>query len=299
MTPDEAESQLRQFKRNAKVTVWSTTTPSIGGVFDPEKVGTIGVEITDLRIQFEIEKGLTKAPNTCDIKFTNLSEASRTEFQRKPLLVNLEAGYDGVNRLIFVGDVHFAMSKEDGPNWETLLQLGDGARVYQHARVNKSYSGAVSTKQVLKDLAKQLGQTLPDNVLNDSALDTKLEGGIVTFGRVRDELTTLLAPFAYHWSFQNGRLQILKDDEPRTDLYLISEDSGMIGTPEFGSTPRSGKPPHMNVKMFLTPEILPGSKVRVESKAIPGGGIFKVIKVRHRGDTMGGDWHTELQIKPV
>lgn len=296
---DETGSKLRQFKRNAKITAWRTTVPAVGSVFNPEKLGTNGIEITDLRIEFEIERTLTKNPNTCDVTITNLSEATRAELQRKPLLVNVEAGYDGVSRLLFVGDMHYASSKQDGADWSTLLQLGDGDRVHHSARVNKSYNGTVTIKQVLRDVAKSFGQTLPANIESATDLNARLEGGLISFGRVRDELTRLLAPYGYQWSFQNNRLQILRDDEARNDTYLINEDAGMIGTPEFGSTPRSGKPPNMTIKLLLYPEILPGAKIKLESKAVPGGSVFKVLSVKHRGDTSGGDWYTSLEVKPL
>ncbi len=295
---DDTASRLRQFKRNAKITVWRATVPP-GSSFDPKKLGTNGVEITDMRIEFEIERNLTKNPNTCDVTITNLAASTRSEFQHKPLLINVEAGYDGVNRLMFVGDLRYACSKEEGADWSTLLQLGDGARIHNTARVNRSYNGTVTAKQVLRDIAKSFGQDLPANVEAATDLNVKLEGGLVSFGKIRDELTRLLAPHGYQWSFQNGRLQILKDSEARKDVHLINEETGMIGTPDFGSTPRSGKPPNMTIKMFLYPEILPGSKVKVESKTIPNGGYFKVLSVKHKGDTHGGDWYTEIEVKPL
>lgn len=296
----EVESRLRQFKRNAKVTIWRTTTPTPGGVFDPEKTGTNGIVIEDMRIEFEIERNLTKNPNTCDVTITNLSEASRAEFSRKPLLINLEAGYDGINRLMFVGDLHYAASEQKGTDWSTLLQMGDGDRIHHSAKVSKSYNGTVTAKQVLRDICKSFGQDLPANVEAATDLDVRLEGGTISFGRVRDELTSILAPYGYSWSFQNGKVQILKDTEAnRNGVFVISEETGMIGTPEFGSTPRSGKPPHMTVNMFLFPEILPGSRVKVISKALADGNIFKVISTKHRGDTHAGDWFTTLEIKPL
>ena len=53
----------------------------------------------------------------------------------------------------------------------------------------------------------------------------------------------------------------------------------------------------MTVKMLLYPEIVPGDLVQVTSKV--KNGLFKVVKVRHSGDTHGHDWWTDLEIAPT
>ena len=71
----------------------------------------------------------------------------------------------------------------------------------------------------------------------------------------------------------------------------------MIGTPEFGSPPKSGKPPHMTVRCLLYPELVPGDLVQLSSRA--KSGLFKLVKVTHSGDTHAADWQTEVEIQPA
>ena len=287
----------RNFKRNIRVTCWRETIPKDATKFQVSRYPD-SIEITDLRVQFTVKKDHSKHPNSCDITITNLAERTRANLETKPLLVQLEAGYDDVYRFMYSGDLRFGMTKLDGPNWETLLQLGDGDNHYRWSRMNKSYGSGSSVRQILTDAAGSMGMELPANIKNDPALDAKFNYGRVASGPVRDKLTQLLYPYGYTWSIQNGKLRILREDQVHTGTpYPIDEEHGMIGTPEFGSPPKSGKPPHMTVKMLLYPDINPGDSVEVTSKV--KSGLFKVETVTHTGDTHGEAWNTELEIKPI
>jgi hypothetical protein len=165
--------------------------------------------------------------------------------------------------------------------------------------MNKTYGEGTAVKQVLRDAAKSMGLALPKNVEEDTDLDDeKFQGGALAFGATRDQFTRFLAPYGYSWSIQNGQLRILRDDRAHPGTYKeISEENGMIGTPEFGSPPQSGKPPHMTVTMLLYPELNPGDKVLVKSKYKTG--YFRAETVEHVGDSHGNAWETQVELKPL
>lgn len=292
---------LRLFKRNIRVVCWRETVPEDPTKFETSRFPT-QTEITDLRVQFRVKKSLPHGkkpkPNTCDVIITNLAERTRVDLETKPLVVELFAGYDDVYHFMFGGDLRFAMTKMDGPNWETLLQLGDGDCHHRWARVNRSYKSGTTIRQMLKDVSKSMGMKLPPELDADTALDTKILTGDVAFGPARDKLTELLTPFGYQWSIQNNQLRILRADRAHPGTVIpIDEEHGLIGSPEFGSPPRSGKPPHMTVTTLLYPQINPGDKVELKSKV--KSGLFRVESVEHSGDTHGDDWSTQCEIKPL
>lgn len=256
------------------------------------------VEITDLRVQFRVRRGLTKTPPQADVTITNLSDATRANLETKPLLVQLDAGYDGLPRLLFVGDMRFAMTELKGADWETLLQIGDGDCHHRWSRVNRSYRPGTTYLTVLQNAAQSFGMQLPLNVVNDPALQAQFVSGHTSQGPTRDELTRLLAPFGYHWSIQHGLLVVQRDDDVLPGEYrAVDEAHGMIGTPQFGSPPRSGKPPHVHVEMLLYPELMPGQLVQLTSKV--KSGKFKILVVEHHGDTHAHRWTTKIEIAPI
>lgn len=285
------------FNRRVRVTCWRETAPSDPTLFNPLKIGEALV-ITDLRVQFKVERSLKKTPNACDVTITNLSEHARADLTTKPLFVQLDAGYnDSGVRLLYTGDLRFGMSEQKGPEWETLLQLGDGDCHHQWSRTKRAYAAGTTVRTVLRDLAKSFGFPLPTSLDADARLDQPYPTGTTTYGLTQAELARVLLPFGYYHSIQNGALQILRTGDVSGTVPLVLDQAhGMIGSPTFGSPPKSGKPPHMNVKMLLYPEIGAGQLVQVISRAKTG--LFKADKVVHKGDTHGSEWYSEVEIVP-
>lgn len=294
----QAEDQLQLFGRTVSLVIARQPEGFVGsnpGYFD--QLGN-GIEITDLRVEFEIKKNLGKEPNTCTCTVYNMSKESRALVDNRPLYARLAAGYAGVNRLMFAGNVTFAFSRRNGTDWETKIQIGDGQRAFSHAFLSRSYAKPVSAKQVLSDAATSMGLKLPPEAEQSPELQQALATGINTHGPAREILTRLLAPYGFGWSVQNGRLQILADGQvSNTTATLINQDSGMLGSPQHGIPHRPGEPADLTVEALVYPEILPGGMIEVESEAI--NGLYKAHDVTHKGDTHGDDWSTEVKALPL
>lgn len=287
----------RFLNRFARVTTVRESVPANPTNYIVTQVTTT-TEITGLRIVFRVERGLRNSPDNADVTITNLATNSRADFETKPLQVQLEAGYIGKVRQLFAGDLRFGMTKTQGPSFETLLQLGEDDCHYRFSRVNRSYGAGTTYRQMLVDCASSVGMTLPTNLALNPSLDRQITRGDVAIGAVRDRVTQLLKPFGYQWTFQNGVIVALQDDEVLVgDAVPIDEDHGMIGSPYFGSPPQSGKPPHMLVKCLLYPELRPGMLVQLTSKT--KNGRFRIEKLVHEGDTHGRSWDTEIELKPL
>lgn len=280
----------RLFNRNARVSV----SPAKGFFGD----GAASVQISDLRIAFEVEKQGTKDPNTCTVSIWNLSKATRAEVQALPRRVQVDAGYDGDLERLFTGDLIWSESKLEGTEWITKLQIADGARAYAHARVNRSFKRGVTLGTALEVVAAQLGLTVPKAARAKPAMSTAFKAGISLHGPAQREMDRLLRPHGLAWSVQDGRLQILERDEVRGDVAIdVSQRSGLIGTPEFGSPPEKGKPPTLSAQMLLHPGLVPGGRVSVDAAAVRG--VFKLERVTHTGDTWGDEWTSALEATEI
>lgn len=298
-TAVDVESRLRLFNRTVSVTLAQQPTGFVGrnqGFF--ESVGN-AIEITGLRVQFEIKKNLGKEPNSCVVTVSNLSSDTRKALQRMPIYAIVRAGHDGVARLLFAGNVAHAPSKHDKTEWETKFQISDGGRAFAHARMNRSYKKPVSVRQVLTDAAASMGLRLPPEIEQSSDLRAALAGGISTHGPTRDILTKLLAPFGFGWSIQNGSLQVISDDQVNASSAIVldalpgSEIGGVINTPELGLPHRPGDPSELTCETLVYPEIMPGGSIDLISQSVSG--LFRVQELTHQGDTHGPDWKTTIK----
>lgn len=292
------------YSRQVRVLAYRPKQVSVGGYnashFDYFSNETNAVEITATRVAFKVEKDLEKEPNSCELILDNLNPGARHELTRNPLTVHLSAGWedDGGVRFLFGGDLRSGSPRHDGPEWTTTLHLADGGRALQHARVNRSYKAGTPAITVVRDAARSMGLLLPKNIESDPALTRSFTTGRQLYGNTAARLTELLQPYGYRWSIQNGRLSALKDDEIEPSrAIVVSQETGLIGSPEFGQPEKNGKPPQLKAAVFLNPEIIPGRLVSIRS--ISANGVFKVERVTHIGDTHGAEWTTEFEGRAV
>lgn len=261
-------------------------------------------EITDHRIVAKVEKHRKKEPNTAEVTIYNLAESTRSDFVRSEAMkVRLEAGYDNLLRLVFIGDLRHARNVHDGTEWLTTLQLGDGARAFAQARTNRSYEPGTPISTVLAGLAKDFRVAVPSEVFATPELQERIAAGEVLVGSVADELTRLLAQFGFEWSFQDGRLRIVKFDgaHPGT-IRLISEEDGMIGSPvidppKIRAAPKTPskrvRVPKLTVQHTLFPELAAAEKFRLQSRGL--NGTFIIDHLTHELDTFGDEWRSTIE----
>jgi hypothetical protein len=257
------------------------------------------VLITGLRIVWSSQKTLGREPNPSTVSVYNLAPQSRALFQQKHVHVQLSAGYDGERKLVCSGDVVFALSSQEGPDWVTKAEVGDGARAFAHARVSRSYRAGVDYRTVLKDVAGSMDLKLPTSLDDAQELVERFAGGAAVSGPSREEMSRLLRKHAMRWSVQDGNLQVLRDGEAAGTALLISRDTGLVGSPEFGKPKKPGKPPTIKIRNVLYPEIRAGSQIQLESVAKRG--LFVVERVTHTGDNFpssGPAGLTEIEARP-
>lgn len=280
------------FHRRVKVLLASTVTQ------DYLKLTGQVVEITDLRVQFKVSKGLGKEPNTCELTITNLSPSRRGELKKKGAKVVLQAGYDDSFGQLFMGDARTIDHRREGSDWSTVIKCGDGERSYKHARVKESFAGGSKIGAIVEKVAGSMGLGLGNLKTQTGLMKGEYVNGYAAFGPSARELDKVLKAQGYTWSVQDGQLQILRPGEASTEQVPdLTPETGLIGSPEMGSSEKKGGPPVVKARCLLQPLIRPGSRVKI--KAASYDGTFKILKVTHTGDTAGGDWYTDMEATPL
>lgn len=254
------------------------------------------IEITELDIACSITKKLVKNPNTCELTIYNLAESTRAFIKERPLTVKIEAGHDAVLRHVFLGDIRFASSElTDATTWETTIHLKDGGRAFANGFLSKAYAKNTPVRTLLKDAAAAMGLTLPSNLDDVSNFNARIPRGHTVDADAEKELTRLLAPYGFGWSIQNGSLQVMRSDQVRDDnAYIVDEaTAGLIGSPQYSVPQKESKPTKLDFKTLLWPEMIPGVKVDMRTRAARG--LHKVIEVKHNFRTDGDQWETSCE----
>lgn len=275
------------------------------------------IEITDMDFSFKTKKTLGKEPNTAEIVIMNLSEQSRAALQDKNLRITLAAGYVDTLATIFVGDSRdIDSAPNDGAEWVTTIQLGDGERGYRHGRASSSFRAGVKVTDVLQKIADgmQLDSTAVQNV--EGLRGRQFVGGYVTHGKASRELDRILKGFGYEWSIQDGKLQVLVPETATAETIVeLTAETGLIGSPTLNTppvasnstlSPFTGKvtktsskgKPTLKARSLLQPELKPGRRVSITS--VTGiKGTFRITSVEHSGNSAGGEWYSDLEATPV
>lgn len=284
------------FNRDFAVTL-NTVRISARPVFDR----VAGTSRPTLRASFKIVKSTDSTANSAEVSIWNLAPDSRALIQKKNIPCVIEAGY--VNNLvqIFSGQLFFGNHINQGTDWISQFQAGDGIEQIRLARVNESFKPGTAVSAVLEHVASKVGVGLGNAMEKIRGGDyrggiTEFTKGITVSGKAVDAMDELMYLTGFEWSIQDGQLQILREDEAtEEDAVKLSSSTGMIGSPEFAED--KDKKQFLRVRALLQGTLKPGRLVQVESRAV--NGFFKAEKVTHVGDTWSDDWYSDVEARAL
>lgn len=258
----------------------------MGSLYQRHYRMTIGdLSWSDLRVAFEVERSLHRAPNTATFRLWNLGEASRGVASKAGTPLQLVAGYVDSADVLFSGEIKRSWLRHEPPDWITEIEARDGLTAWR-AFCRRVYPRGAAVRAVVTALAGDMGLTLSPST--SALLMGVLPGPTVMAGRAEEELELVLRAAGYEWSIQDGALQVLRTGtaDPRAPIGLSAE-TGMIGSPEVledgGAT----------VRTLLQPRIRPGSIIDLTSRV--RSGRHRAERVTHVGDSHGQDWTTEVE----
>jgi len=275
-------------------------------------VGTI--QITDFGLQtgldvwFQVRRSLRpQEPNTCDLRLYNLSDASRKAIESSAspspgpaqpggtntvVPVKIVAGYVGGESTLFLGELRSAQTMTDGADTVTELTTGDGDAAAITSRLNQSFGAGANAYVVAKALlgAMGLGQgniATVAQVLRASPLYNK---GAVLKGNAMAMLKDLAQSVGLEVSLQQGVPQFVSQGQPLGgQAYLISSDSGLIGSP---SVDTKGV---CSFSTLMLPGMRPGTPVQMNCKYVTG--LYRAVSCEYTGDTRGNDWNINVEAR--
>lgn len=269
-----------------------------------------------LRIQFEIIKTLRSKLNTMLLRVYNLSPDNIAKVKGEFEDVLVKAGYEGAVSDLFRGQIRKRSTYREDNDWITEIDAADGDRDAQTATVNLTLAAGTTTEQLVQKISASLKSTTVGHIVVKEK--ARLRGRVIC-GLATDLLDDMAIDNDAHWSFQDGRLDIVRADSTLpTEAIVITAATGMLGAPEVDDK-------GIKVKCLLNPRIRCNGKIQINNDDVklkiakererqPGakkptkpskakkknlahldpGGIYKVYKVVHKGDTRDRQWQSEV-----
>lgn len=292
------------------------------------------LDLSGLRITFDVTAASTQAPNSARIQVWNASrgtfDALRKEFTR----VALSAGYPGNAGVIFTGNIRQTrFVRQTAVDGYVEISAGDGDQAYNSAVVSTTLEAGHTARDRLAALDAAMARfgLLPGNRPDFEALGDKPDPRPwVAHGMARRFYREEAQRFGLNFYILDGRIHLVPFGTPRAgEAVVLDATTGLIGWPEqteFG----------IAATCLLNPRIRIGSEVRIANRLITeqqvdqsfralnlptglaGGGQsgqvaqplvpirddgrYSVINCTYRGDTHGGEgspWFCELGLQGV
>lgn len=246
------------------------------------------LSIEQLRVAFEIDKTINEKPNPAKIQIWNLNRNHMNLLlSQNYKKVALSVGYAEL-RQIYAGDITKTRIQREGLDFVLTLECADGHRAYTQARAKTTLKAGATDKQIVQEIQKTM-PTVQAGTL-DIPNQRQLPRGRVLNGNSRDILSRIARNNGADWSIQDGALIFLPKDKVLSDeAVLISQETGMINAPE--QTDEG-----LELTCLLNPALQIGGLVQVRSIIEYFNGEYKIIKLAHIGDGIGGDWHSKMTV---
>lgn len=258
-------------------------------------------ELTTHQISFTITKDNGKEPNSAEITIFNLDDDLVNYINNNidhTLAIILEAGYVGEIKTIFKGTVAKIVDKWDRGTRQTKLRCTDGGINVGEAMTSRSYPAGTPVKNVVRDLAGDLGTTV-GAIEIDSQLTT-FNSPVGFVGNTSSQIGKLADSINHNFSIQDGAIYVTPRDKrlPQQSAYL-SDETGLKTDPEplsqgnkknkKNKTPTDG----VGFTCQIDGSILPETTVYVKGRSFEGA--LKVTKVTHTGSFEESEWTTKVE----
>ena len=259
-----------------------------------QKGGTL-TKITDLRIEFEIEKTSETTYNNAVVKVYNLSQKSRNLINQasteKPLVAQLEVGYanDSSLSILFTGNVPKAFSTVKQPNTITEFSSLDGQFELANSTLDKSYSEGSLITTALNDVISATGLKkgyVPTDI------NGKFQNGLCLSGSCKKHLDTLTQKVGLEWSIQDKAINIKQANMSIGGNVLnLTPETGLINS-------QIKREQGIQCVSLIIPKYLnPGMAVKIESRDFTG--TYVIRKSVFKGCNLDGDWYATCNADPI
>ena len=290
-----------------------------------------GIELGALRVTFEVRRGDTQTPNSCDVKVWNLSAATSSALRHRGASeftqLSLKVAYQGQPLAqIFYGSIkQVRQGREDQKNSYIAITAADGDEAYNFAPAAFTMAAGSTPQNAVTTMLGVMAQATLGSPTGGSGGQPITQGhsptlstnrsirGRCYYGATKDELRDLAASQDCTWSIQDGKLTFI----PKTGYIpgppvLITPSTGLIGVPE---QTQNG----LMVRVLCNTNIKIGQTIKLDSTDVnqlrfgidtqsvasnlslqqgaakqSGDGLYYVMRAEHFGDTRGTAWYTDL-----
>lgn len=281
-----------------------------------------GLELSELRVRFLINRADVQSPANADIRIYNLSADTMARIEAEFTHVFLQGGYEGNFGLLFNGKVRQFRKGRENPT-DTFLDIlaQDGDEGYNYAVVNTSLPAGWNQAEMHAEILKAFNPYGITEGFTPEFGGPALPRGRVMYGMAREYMRTLADGAGSSWHIANAQLNVVPTAGTLPgEAVALNSGSGMIGLPQQTIN-------GVTVRSLINPRIRHGGVLQLNNASIqqqpfsiaynPGmannafsqdgtgndvvkstsfdtDGNYKVYSITITGDTRGQEWYFDM-----
>lgn len=256
------------------------------------------------RVTFDVTVTPADTLSFADIRLYNLA---KTTAITQGTAIIFRAGFTNAVDTIFSGYVTNVFREREGASVVTRLLCKSGDAREDRGSAQGSYGPNVMLIDILKDLARSWPRQLD---IDESQFEDvpPFTSGYVSDGDIPTILNKLAYAFDFEWLQDRGRLVVTRKNKQRTGTITeVSQFTGMVGIPEVTRGPDGIG---VFVVNTLNPYFRINGRINVKSEFstfntgnmfvsqmsgdAQASGEYNIFALRHRGDSWGNQWVSEI-----
>ena len=234
-----------------------------------------------LTMEFTVDRTTLSSANVSSIILRNLSKDSRERLQKDAWVyesyreMKLYVGYETTSlQLVATGNVQQAHSVRAGSDWFTSISCYDGGWAIHNARSNFSITRGTPVNDVVGRLVNDLVDSQGVSRGEIGNFNGTYKRGNTLSGSTLNLLNEVTAGSAF---IDNGRINVLRDDEFIPSTIFIDSETGLLETPIRENF-------FARITTLLEPRINLQMKIRLESEGgVDINGEHIVYSLSHSG----------------
>lgn len=275
--------------------------------------GGDALDLSDLRVRFNIRRGDLQTPNSGRFRVYNVSEATRQRIQKEFTRVVFQGGYEGNFGILFDGTIkQVRRGRESQTDTYLDITAADGDSAYNFAVVNTTLAAGSTTADHVAAACTAMNPYGVTQGYLPELPSNPLPRGKVMFGMARDFMRWTARTCQTVWSIQDGKVIMVPETSYMPgEIPVITAETGMVGLPE---QTQNG----ITVKMLLNPSVKIGRLIQIDNASVQqyeyslnvgqqaqneriekqaklqDDGFYYVMLAEHTGDTLGNEHYTDV-----
>lgn len=252
-----------------------------------------GLLISDLDVDFKIEKSAVLAENTAEFTVYNAKEATRKKVLRKGNNIICSLGYkDEAVANVFTGNIETSISQKKGSDWRTTIRAYTiQAKTQSLGKILLSLSFSPNTPIAtpLQKLADLSGLVLTgiENVSEVSLPNGWVFAGTYT-GALR-YITTILASYDIGLFMDNNEIVIYKIGEAsRYKFVQLNYNGGLLSITDITKAEETKK--RVAINSIIIPQLRVNG-IAVITDTGSNDGSYIIDRFNMSGNNYGGGWN--------